>query len=223
MGGSNDSNNLVLLTHKEHFVAHYLLYRAIIEKQLVCTSKEKRGLIFAFIAMKGNNRIYFNSRLYEKAKIEYGKCPVSQRTKNKLSKANKGKKHTEEMKQKNREAHLGISIHTEESKIKIGKAVSKALKGVPQSEEHKRKRGEANSKALKGVPKSEEHKQHIREARLGIPLSEEHKINMRGPKHTKESKKKIGSAHLGIPLSVEHKENIRKAVKGSWEKRKKQL
>ena len=67
LGGSNSKNNLVKLTAKEHFLCHYLL--------TFCTRDQyKPKMIRAFMMMKSsstNQDRYFNSRFYEKIRIEY--------------------------------------------------------------------------------------------------------------------------------------------------------
>ena len=62
LGGSNDSSNLVDLTAREHFVAHFLL--AKIHGGTQWTSIKR---------MRGNDDFYINSRLYEVARREVAK------------------------------------------------------------------------------------------------------------------------------------------------------
>lgn len=52
--------NKALLTPRQHFIAHYMLHRIYGKSQT-----------FAFMAMAHKNKIKINSRLYEKAKIEW--------------------------------------------------------------------------------------------------------------------------------------------------------
>ena len=63
LGGSNDSSNLVDLTAREHFVAHFLLAKLHGGNQW---SSIKR--------MRGNDDFYINSRLYEVARREAAKA-----------------------------------------------------------------------------------------------------------------------------------------------------
>ena len=83
--GSNNSNdNLALLTAREHFIVHALLYRVVCSNEV--PGKVKRDLIFSFVLMKGISR-----------------GPTSEKTKNKLSLIMKGRvaiKHTDAAKQK---------------------------------------------------------------------------------------------------------------------------
>jgi len=63
LGGTNDKENLVLLTAREHFICHFLLAKMYSKE-----SVEWFKMNHAFIIMKANtckqNR-YFNSKLYE--------------------------------------------------------------------------------------------------------------------------------------------------------------
>jgi len=109
LGGSNDTDNLVNLTPKEHFVCHLLLTR-------MCTGKAKQKMFFGLWAMMNlcNNHQYrkkVKGRIYEQLRSEFvqhlsdatkGKrvgrvsprkgVTLSQETKDKISMANTGKK-----------------------------------------------------------------------------------------------------------------------------------
>jgi len=61
MGGGDDEENLVLLSYREHYLAHYLLWKIYNNKEM----------LFAFWLMNNTkNKIEFkiNSKLYEKLK-----------------------------------------------------------------------------------------------------------------------------------------------------------
>jgi len=68
IGGSNELTNLVLLTAREHFLAHYLLTKIYTEPRL------RAKMYFAFMQMQTKNMHqsdrYMNSRLFEKLKQE---------------------------------------------------------------------------------------------------------------------------------------------------------
>lgn len=73
LGGTDDKNNLVNLTAREHYIAHLLLVK-IAEKKNDKTLYGK--MLYAFNCMKwgrckGQRSFKFNSRLYEKLKAEY--------------------------------------------------------------------------------------------------------------------------------------------------------
>jgi len=64
MDGSNDQNNLVVLTAREHFIAHFLLAKIYGGNQWQA--------VHAFVMHK-NGRRYTNSRLFERARKEKAK------------------------------------------------------------------------------------------------------------------------------------------------------
>jgi hypothetical protein len=115
----------------------------------------------------------------------------------------KGSKHTEEAKEKNRLAHLGKKL-SEETKLKM----SNTRKGRKFSEEHRLKMslaqlGEKNHNF--GKKASEE---------LRIKLSEAHKGILSGEKHPMFGKKGKEHPCYGIPCSEETRKKIAKANKG---------
>jgi hypothetical protein len=64
LGGTDEKTNKVLLTAKEHFICHALLYRAVVPEY-------KDKMIYALCCMKqqnSNQSRYINSRIYESAK-----------------------------------------------------------------------------------------------------------------------------------------------------------
>ena len=101
LGGSNDKDNLVLLTAKEHFICHHLLTKFMI-------NENKSKMQFAFWNLLngwGKHRTPFKitSRLYQTIKEDISKLiskintgrknpPVTQETRNKISAATKGMK-----------------------------------------------------------------------------------------------------------------------------------
>lgn len=164
IGGTDEDSNLVLLTPKEHYIAHLLLIP-------LYDGREKAKLTYAFLMMcacNQNQTRKISSKQYESAKKMvsnncsginasfYGK-KLSEDAKKKLSERMKGEnnpskkygawnknktglhKHSKETKEKIRQANLG-RIFSNESKLKM----SLATKGKPKSEEHKRKLSEAN-------------------------------------------------------------------------------
>lgn len=66
-GGSDDSENLVALTHREHYLAHLLLYKMQVDK------RERYQMATALTMMGGRGEMKSNSRVYEKAKEEFSK------------------------------------------------------------------------------------------------------------------------------------------------------
>jgi hypothetical protein len=165
MGGDDSDSNMVLLTAKEHFIAHYLLYRVAMTTEV--PGKVKSDLTFAFIGMKGNDRKYHNSILYEAARVEFSNLQKV----NMLGEGNPrygvvgmcgkdnpnfgkglfgedngmhGKTHTPEAKLKIAEAEIGFK-HSEESKRKMSESVlgeKNHFYGKHHTEETKKKHKE---------------------------------------------------------------------------------
>lgn len=73
LGGSNDENNLVKLTAREHFICHWLLVK-MYDKGTI----ERNKMLCALWRMNNNGskshkEHYINSRAYEKLRIEFAK------------------------------------------------------------------------------------------------------------------------------------------------------
>jgi hypothetical protein len=148
-------------------------------------------------------------------KINYGRIPsVTQREKQSMAmsgrplsnehKANlRGKKHSEEHKQKISSAQKGrISPmkgrkHTAESRAKMSKAQTLRALQAPLSEESRKK----ISDTLKGQPFTEERRKNISKSLQGNTLSE-------------ETKKKIADAHRGTKRSAESRKKMSESATG---------
>jgi 5-methylcytosine-specific restriction endonuclease McrA len=159
LGGSNKKENLVQLTGREHFICHILLTK-------FTHGQDKNKMIRAVIMMKAANTEqlrYYNSRLYESARIEFGKNQSirmsgennsyygkthSPEVRENMSRAKKGKH--------NNSWNTGLTIETSERLKLVGENISKAKKGVP-----------SKRKGLSGPLASEETKAKMRETRNG--------------------------------------------------------
>lgn len=93
MGGSDDKENLVELTGREHFIVHWLL----------CKIYDTPGLkkAFGLMCLTGKNRSYkISSQLYELGRRRLSEAAigreVSMETREKISRALKGRKFTKE-------------------------------------------------------------------------------------------------------------------------------
>lgn len=123
LGGSDDKENLVLLTYKEHYLVHVLLAKL---------NPTHQGLNYAVVQMGG--RSFINSRGYSIARDKHSKflsekntgegnpmfgrsgnlnprygVEVSKETRDKIAASKIGKKHSEEAKENMRKAQLGVS------------------------------------------------------------------------------------------------------------------
>ncbi len=177
MGGTDDKSNIVNLTAREHFIAHWLL------------AKIHGGHQWASVSFfKQNGNRYLNSRLYSIAKLRHAKV-VSELQKgvpltgdrlvkarmhcNKLSAAAKGKpiygerrkrliEHCKSLSQENigrtntleARAKMSASLKISEKAATQRKKINAAKVGVPRSAETREK----ISSALRGRPFSAEHR-----------------------------------------------------------------
>ena len=185
MKGTYASDNVAVLTYREHFVAHLLLTKiypdnakvAYAAWSMACRNKHKEGY-------KVTSRIY-------------------QTLRERNSENQKNKKLSEETKDKIREANIGRK-HTEEAKAKISKA-RQGKKGCTPNEETRKKMSASAKKriaknglgnfTMKGKQVTEETKAKMREARIGKIISD-------------ETKSKISKAHKGRKFDDEHKRNL---------------
>jgi len=179
LGGSNDKENLVDLTAREHFICHWLLIK-------MTEGEDRSKMLYALNRMKAENRYqqrYHNNitaRVYERYRIEHAKNH-SERMKGREA-WNKGRKLEGEELEQQRERTRNRKIdpikqalgqqkrleklqgfkHSEETKLKQSLALRGKSKG-PMSEEEKLKR----SIKQKGIKKSESHASNIKAAVLG--------------------------------------------------------
>ena len=75
MGGTDDANNLVNLTAREHYIAHLLLVKIT---EVGGNTQAHEKMLYAFNCMKwgrceGERSFRFNSRLYQSLKEQYSK------------------------------------------------------------------------------------------------------------------------------------------------------
>jgi hypothetical protein len=95
LGGNNDKENLVLLTAREHYICH---------KLLTYMYRDNKSLVYAFHRMTfdkiSNRKISSRDYAYEKEIFNLIPMFKSQETKEKFSKARKGKSYDEFYKEK---------------------------------------------------------------------------------------------------------------------------
>jgi len=176
IGGSDDTSNIVLLTAREHFVAHWLLH--IIYKH----SPQSGKMAAAFHSMCQLNKWgkrYYHSRGFEIARKAKSESMIgvakSPEHKEKLAKANKLRSQNLEWRKKISESSKGKKHGPMSDQHR--KKISEAQKGKKFSEETKLKMSEAK----KGRKFSEEHIEKIRQAKTGKkrkPFSEETRKKM---------------------------------------------
>ena len=103
MGGSNDESNLTKLTYREHYLAHYLLFRVL----------EDSKSAVAWLAMNSlNGEIYKNSRVFESTMIDAYRRRTESEYGKKISASKKGYKVSDKTKEL-------ISIRIKEAMKKV--------------------------------------------------------------------------------------------------------
>lgn len=134
------------------------------------------------------------------------------KTKEKISKSNFGKKHSEEFKKNIRNRLVGKSL-SQETRLKM----SKSRSGLKRSEETKRKISDAN----KGKKISYESKLKMSNSAIGKVVSNVTKMKMSqskiGKKKSDETKNKMSIAQSN--RSEEHCKRISEAKKRFWEEK----
>jgi hypothetical protein len=208
LGGTNDPDNLVKLTGREHFVAHMLL------------AKIHNGpMIIAAFLMAQHGR--YTSRTYEWLKKIHSEekrkqmlgYVASPETRRKISEKLKGRKRSNQHNTNLSKALTGRKLSKEHSdKIRL------FFTGRKHSEESKKKisdsqLGEKNHRY--GTTMTEEQKEIIRMKLVGIkkgPMSDETKeklrIIKRGKAVSEETKEKLRLAITGIKRSDETKQKL---------------
>lgn len=166
LGGSNDKENLVELTAREHFICHWLLIK-------MTEGIDRSKMLYALNGMKAGNKFQeryhtkITARVYEKYRIEHAN---NHSTVMKGRQAhNKGKSMSDEQKQLLREIALK---RPKPSKETIAKRVA-TVTGTKRSELTKEKISQSLTGKLKG-PQSEKHRLAISLAGKGIKKKEGH-------------------------------------------------
>jgi hypothetical protein len=194
MGGSNDKENLVELTAREHFICHWLLIK-------MTEGDDRSKMLYALKGMKAENKYQhryqtkITARVYETYRIEHAEN--HSKTMKGRPASNKGRPMPEEQKQLLREKakanHANGKVYSEESQKK---RLSKMI-GYKHSEETKQKQSLASKGKLKG-PMSEEEKLKRSVTQKGVAKVKTHGAN-------------VAKANIGN-ISI-NKDDIEKKVK----------
>jgi len=209
MGGNNCKSNLVVLTAREHYIVHWLLFKIHKNKEMA----------FAWYRMTHSNSCLHRhvSHTFEyarKARNKYvsslfaGK-QLSDEHKKKLSSAKKGKTYADFG--RGRSALKGRKL-SEAHKIKL----SNAGTGHKHSEETKRKLRDLKSgdkNPMFGNTPSPETRKKLSNALKG-------KKNALGVKRNKETREKLSKAFMGRIVTEETKRKISESAKESWKLRR---
>lgn len=183
-------NEMVKLTHREHFIAHLLLRKAV----LTPDAKQKMGLAF-FCLCNGFNKSHknnVNARWFALARIESNKIKSESQKGKKKSKAH-CKNMSDGQKKSYKEGRSSFSkINTSPRSTKHCESLSKARIRKPAewlNGPNKDKICEKISKALIGRPFSKDHIEALSKSHKGQKswskgkkLTPEQKVNCQGPK-----------------------------------------
>ena len=174
LGGSNDSDNLVELTGREHFICHRLLVK-------ITEGESQSKMIFALNCMM--------NRTNETMKRYIPNGVVYEHLRTLLSKAHKNIKRSQEHIEAIKRTHTGKHVSLETRKkmsesIKAAGPAGGAIKGSKRSNETRQK----ISQSRKGVKLSRQHRENISKARKNVKVSP-------------ETGRKISEANKGKPKS----------------------
>lgn len=193
MGGSNDKENLVELTAREHFICHWLLIK-------MTEGEDRSKMLYALNGMKAENRYQqryhtqITARVYEKYRIEHAENH-SKRMKGRPA-WNKGRKLEEHELQEHIERARNRNVNPVKQAEGQRKRLEKII-GQKRTDETRRLMSLASKGIAKG-PQSDEH-------RLAISLAG------KGIKKTKSHSNNIAKANIGN-ISI-NKDDIEKKVK----------
>jgi hypothetical protein len=176
LGGSENPENLVYLTAREHYIAHRLLVKCL-------TGKAKAKMVLAWnLMINGHAKKYYkvSSRQYQLLREQYGEAIRQIRT---------GARHSQETKQKISNSQKGKTISERTKKI-----ISAKNKGRHVGKKMPKSHGEKISKALLGHKKTKEWVDKInRNPSKIMKTAEKH----RGMKRSEESRKRMSDAAKG--------------------------
>jgi len=166
MGGSDEDENLVMFTAREHFVAHLLLWKA---------NPDNISLMWSAYRTSNSHKDKINSRMHailrEKQANAMSSRVVSEETRSKISKTLTGHKRSKESIEKGRLKATGQK-RSEETVRKLTEFRRNLIaSGWTHSEESRKKISESS----KGRVMSEEARSKISEFNKGKVIPQEHK------------------------------------------------
>jgi len=182
------NNRVVVLTAREHYIAHALLEKICLKRYGINDEKTRKMTYSHWmmkVGMDGRHKRYYNSILYENLKNRWSKS---------LSGKNNpfyGKKHTEEMIKFFSESQRGENHHN------YGKSLSA---------EHRKKIADAHKGKNKPLL-TEEHKEKLRQVNTGRNHTEETKLKMSLSKSGKNN------YNYGKELTIECKRKLSENMK----------
>jgi len=210
LGGSNDKDNLVELTAREHFICHWLLIKMV--------DGESRGkMLYALQGMKAQNKFQerystkITARVYEKYRIEHAEN--HSKTMKGRPAWNKGRKLEGEELEKSRERTKNRKTPSPETKAAAIAARVAKTTGQKRSDQFKL----SQSLRFKGVakgPMSEEQKEARSITMRGKPKSKDSVIKRQ---ETLKRQAADGKHHSTIILECPHcGTKMQKILYGRW-------
>ncbi len=211
MGGEGNNGvhrhpNIVILTAREHYIAHALLW-------LIHRNREMATAFSFMCNAKKNKKINIkSSRMYEEVRCYLSSVGRSPETRQKISKGHLGKKKSPEHVEKIRKIHSGKKLSPESIAKREETKKNKRLLGWIVSDETRQK----ISKLHSGRKKSPEHKEKLKQANMGRKKRPEEIEKIRQgillyQKSHPEWKEKLRQANIGRKKSPEeiakHKES----------------
>ena len=193
-GNPDDPDNLTYITCREHFICHWLLVK-------ICNGEAKAKMIYALRMMRaGEYHTKITARVYSKIKEEYSKIASDA-----VSGENNpmwNKTHTDQAKNKIRQANLGNQINEEQRKkisdSKLGR------KRAPFSDEWRAKlsaSGSGKNNSRYGVEVSEETRKKQSEKAKGRKYSAD-TIEKRAEKIRGSKREKLLCPHCNNLIAV---------------------
>ena len=174
LGGTNNKDNLVWLTGREHALCHWALLK-------MTEGEDRAKMSYAFNGMNAENefqqryRSRIITRAYERNRIEHAKIH-SERMKGKPA-WNKGRKlegdEFEQQRERTRNRVIDPVKQAEGQQKRIAKVI-----GQKRTEETRKKMSMAHTGIVKG-PQSEEHRKAISDSQKGKQKTKEHANNVR--------------------------------------------
>ena len=229
-GGCDSQDNLVELLPEEHYIAHKLLAEEnpdnlALQQAFACMSFMKKDHYKVtpeeFAEARRAQARASSVRMSVTPGVRKG-VPHSEETKQKIREANKNYKPTEEARRKQSEAQKGRK-QSEETKKKI----RDKLKGRTFDEDFRKKcsiakLGNQNAKGHGLTPEAKEKIRQTKKANGTDKWTEKHYETVKRKQENnelhwtlaEETKQRISEARKGIVFSEEHRKNMSKAQKG---------
>lgn len=169
MGGSNDRENLVLLTPREHFICHLLLTKCT-------TGAAKFKMAAAMNLMIGNvnkrlGRVHVTNSRYDASRF-YDLAPFSEEHRRKLSEAAKSRDPATRQQTEGANAKRSAALKGRSKDAAHVEKYAAAQRGKPRESwgSHTEETKKKISAIHKGKPKSAEHRAKISQMQIGRKL-----------------------------------------------------